>query len=396
MTQGKPQAVEPAHQRTTRLVIAGGGTGGHVFPGVAVAEALHAYGLVEVLWIGTGRPVEEKVLAGRGWDVRVLRVRPLQGANLLGMARALAGLPVATARAWGWLRAFRPHVVFGVGGYVSGPVLLAARFLGTPTALHEQNVIPGLANRLGARFAKRIFVSFRESAAYFPSGRVQVTGNPVRQSVIAPMEGNLSEKGQGQTVLVLGGSQGASGLNRLACKAFKVLWGSGFDVRVIHQTGDEARISVEEGYSQARDRAEVRSFIHDMGAAYRQSDLVLCRAGATTVAELAAVARPAVLVPYPLAASGHQEANAVEMVKAGAAVLVREGETDAETLASKMRALLENPARLAKMGQRAASLARPSAAAEIARALAQLAHGSYRGETRTDGAQKGCTVHSYV
>ncbi|NIA09062.1 MAG: undecaprenyldiphospho-muramoylpentapeptide beta-N-acetylglucosaminyltransferase, partial [Nitrospiraceae bacterium] len=324
-------------QRTIRLVVAGGGTGGHVFPGIAVVEAMESCAPMEVLWIGTGRSVEKDALAGHRWDYRVLDVMPIKGTGLMGTIRSLSGLPLSLVKAISWLRSFRPHVVFGVGGYVSGPVLLAARILGIPTALHEQNLIPGLTNRLGSRFVKQIFVSFKGTTRYFPKKKVILTGNPIRRSII---QSPGHQAGKFHHLLVLGGSQGAKCLNRLVGTAIQVLWQSDVPLKIRHQTGQLDLSYMKKFYGDADIPADVTPFISDMGESYSWADLVVCRAGAGTLAELTALGRPSILIPYPLATDGHQEANARELAEAGAAKCFREGEIGAMKLAGEIQSLL--------------------------------------------------------
>ena len=372
-------------QRTIRLVVAGGGTGGHVFPGIAVAEAMESCGAIEVLWIGTGRLVERDALSGRRWDYRVLDVRPLKGAGFMGTIRSLAGLPFSTARAFSWLRSFRPHVVFGVGGYVSGPVLLAARILGIPTALHEQNLIPGLTNRLGSKFATSMFISFKETARYFPKKKVILTGNPIRKAIIQSPEHQI---GKSYHLLVLGGSQGAKRLNRLVGMAIQVLWQSGVPLKVVHQTGRLDLSYMEKFYREADIPAKVTPFISDMGGSYSWADLVICRAGAGTLAELTALGRPSILIPYPSATDGHQEANARELADAGAAKYFREEEIGAIKLAGEIQSLLEDPQGLVNMGKNARRLGILTAASDIASTLIEMAgHALSRSETKTNSLE---------
>jgi len=383
------------HKTTTKLVVAGGGTGGHVFPGIAVAEAMEIYGHVDVLWIGTGRPVEKDALSGRRWDYRILNTRPLRGSGLAGTICSLAGLPSSTIRAFSWLKSFRPHVILGVGGYVSGPALLAARILRIPAALHEQNLIPGLTNRLASRFTKTMFVSFKETVKYFPENRVIFTGNPIRENIIQLLDQNIA-RSPNPRLLVLGGSQGARCLNRLACSVIQVLWRSGFHVEIIHQTGKLDMSDVEKFYRDVNIPAEVTSFITDIGESYSWADLVICRAGAGTLAEITALGKPSILIPYPSATDMHQEANARELTEAGAAKYFREGEIGAIKLAGEIQPLLEDPQKLANMGENARKLGKPKAAAEIASTLLKIAcHTFSHSETKADSL-KGSTLHSYV
>jgi UDP-N-acetylglucosamine--N-acetylmuramyl-(pentapeptide) pyrophosphoryl-undecaprenol N-acetylglucosamine transferase len=379
----------------TKLVLAGGGTGGHVFPGIAVAEAMESHGSVDILWIGTGRPVETDALSGRKWDYRILNTRPLRGSGPAGAICSLAGLPFSTIRAFFWLKSFRPHVVLGVGGYVSGPALLAARLLGIPTALHEQNLIPGLTNRLASRFAKTVFVSFKETVKYFPKNRVIFTGNPIRKNIIQSPNHQIT-KSPNFRLLVLGGSQGAKCLNRLAGLALQVLWQSGFHVEIIHQTGKLDVSHVEKFYKDASIPAKVTPFISDIGESYSWADLVICRAGAGTLAEITALGKPSILIPYPWATDSHQEANARELTEAGAAKYFLEGEIGAIKLAGEIQSLLEGPQKLVAMGENARKLGKPMAAIEMASTLVEMAgHTFSHSETETNSL-KGSTLHSHV
>ena len=384
----------PNHQ-ITKLVVAGGGTGGHVFPGMAVAEAMESYGRVDVLWIGTGRPVEKKALSGRKWDYRILNTRPLRGSGLAATMRSLAGLPFSTIRACTWLKSFRPHVVLGVGGYVSGPALLAARMLRIPAALHEQNLIPGLTNRLASRFAKTVFVSFKETVKYFPKNRVIFTGNPIRKNIIQSLNHSIT-KSPNFRLLVLGGSQGARCLNRLAGSAIQVLWQSGFHLEIIHQTGKLDVSHVEKFYKDANIPAKVTPFISNIGESYSWADLVICRAGAGTLAELTTLGKPSILIPYPWATDSHQDANARKLTEAGAAKYFLEGEIGAIKLAGEIQSLLEDPQKLINMGENARKLGKPTAATEIASTLIEMAgHTFSYSETETNSL-KGSTVRNHV
>ena len=384
----------PNHQ-ITKLVVAGGGTGGHVFPGMAVAEAMESHGRIDVLWIGTGRPVEKKALSGRKWDYRILNTRPLRGSGLAATMRSLAGLPFSTIRACSWLKSFRPHVVLGVGGYVSGPALLAARMLRIPAALHEQNLIPGLTNRLASRFAKTVFVSFKETVKYFPKNRVIFTGNPIRKNIIQSPNHSIT-KSPNFRLLVLGGSQGARCLNRLAGSAIQVLWQSGFHLEIIHQTGKLDVSHVEKFYKDANIPAKVTPFISNIGESYSWADLVICRAGAGTLAELTTLGKPSILIPYPWATDSHQDANARELTEAGAAKYFLEGEIGAIKLAGEIQSLLEDPQKLINMGENARKLGKPTAATEIASTLIEMAgHTFSYSETETNSL-KGSTVRNHV
>ncbi len=387
------RAVKYRDPHAIRVVVAGGGTGGHVFPGIAVIEAMESCRPIDILWIGTGRPVERDALSGRGWGYRVLDVMPIKGKGLIGGMRSLAGLPSSLVRVISWLRSFKPHVVFGIGGYVSGPVLLAARVLGIPAALHEQNLIPGLTNRLASRFVSHIFVSSRETIRYFPSKKVILTGNPIRKSII---QSPLHQRGKSIHLLVLGGSQGARCLNRLVGMAIQVLWQSGIRLEIRHQTGQLDLSYMEKFYMDADIPAEVTPFISDMGRSYSWADLVVCRAGAGTLAELTAIGMPSILIPYPSAADNHQEANARELAEIGAAMCFREGEIGAVKLAGEIQSLLEDPQRLIDMGRNAKRLGRPNAASDIATTLIEMAGASLFCPKTGSNSLEDSEIHNHV
>ncbi len=359
-----------SNRQIIKLVVAGGGTGGHVFPGMAVVDAMESYGRIDVMWIGTGRPVEKNALLEHKWNYKILNTGPLRGSGISGTVRSLAGLPFSTIRACLWLKSFRPHVVLGVGGYVSGPTLLAARILRIPAALHEQNLIPGLTNRLASHFVKTVFVSFKETAKYFSKNRVIFTGNPVRKNIFQSQNHRITKS---HNLLVLGGSQGARCMNRLASSAIEVLWQSGFHLGIIHQTGNLDVSYVEKFYKNANITAEVIPFISDIGESYSWADLVICRAGAGTLAELAIMGKPSILIPYPWATDGHQDANARILTEAGASRYFLEGEVGAIKLAGEIQSLLEDPQKLIDMGKNARKLGRPGAAAEMASTLVEMA-----------------------
>ncbi|UKL12887.1 undecaprenyldiphospho-muramoylpentapeptide beta-N-acetylglucosaminyltransferase [Dissulfurimicrobium hydrothermale] len=356
-----------------RLVVAGGGTGGHVFPGIAVVEALSEVSPVEVMWIGAGRPVEKEVLKDRPWRYRVLEVRPLLGVGGFGMARSILGLPYHISRSFVWLRDFRPDIVFGVGGYVSGPVLLAARILGMPTVLHEQNLVPGLANRIAARFVNAVLLSFEQAEMAFPKAKTVVTGNPVRPSLLFNYKEEARAAGAPLRLLIIGGSQGARGLNRLASSAVALLSKSGVRLEIMHQTGPVDLEAVRSLYDEVGVKAVVYPFINDMAMAYSWADLVVCRAGAGTIAELTALGKPSVLIPYPAAADRHQDANAKALADAGGAIYFCEEDIGAVKMASEIQALLEDQTSLKKMAEKAKEMGRPDAAKAIASILVDMA-----------------------
>ncbi len=353
-----------------RLVITGGGTGGHLFPGVAVAEAILADRPgSEVLFIGTDRQVDNQVLGNRPFAATSIRCQGLKGRSLVGRLAALWQLPQAAWSASRIIKKFRPDLVLGVGGYVTGPVVLAARLMGIPTCIHEQNSVPGLANRWLGKIVRRIFISLPGSEKYFPVGRTRLTGNPVRAEILAAAC-RQSEGGgaNGRTLLVLGGSQGAHRLNLLVAEGLcgrKDELPPGF--LVIHQTGRQDEEMVRGLYSQGGINAQVSGFITDMAGTYSQADLMVSRAGATSLAELCVMGLPAILVPYPYAADNHQEFNARMVADHGGALLFKESELTAAKLAEAIIALLGDRSRLRVMAEKSRAVGRPEATDNIVR-----------------------------
>ncbi len=357
-----------------KLVITGGGTGGHLFPGVAIAEELASFCPVDIMWIGTGRAVEKRVLKEMPWDYRVLSVAPIKGKSIAGLARAAFSIPLSTGRALGMLRNFSPDIVLGVGGYVSGPVILAAKILGVPSAIHEQNFLPGLANKIASRFANKVYTSFKGSSRYFSGKEVECLGNPVRRQILddARYQSKEVDPYRQFRILILGGSQGASGLNRIVSSALKILHQSGLRFHAIHQTGEAQKDEISNSYAESGMKVKVEPFIDRIGIAYSWADLIICRAGATTLAEITAIGKPAICIPFPHAADGHQELNARTLAEAGAALCFNEADLGAVTLASNIEALMTDPARLRQMGERSKTLGRPNAARDIAASILRL------------------------
>lgn len=347
-----------------RLVITGGGTGGHLFPGIALAEGvLQRFPQGEVMFIGTDRHLDNQALANKPFTVVALASRALKGKSLLGQLAALLQVPVSVWRAMQLLRRFKPDLVFGVGGYVTGPVLLAARILGIRTAIHEQNSIPGLANRMLGRIVDRIFVSLPGSEGFFPAAKVRLVGNPVRRELLARAAESAAPS-ETPTVLVLGGSQGARAVNRLMVEAVAKVAQKN-RLNIVHQTGIHDAEWVRAGYNAAGVSARVEPFIADMAAVYGEADLIVSRAGATTLAEITVFGRPAVLIPYPYAADDHQRYNARYVVEHGAALMADEAALTAEKLAAMLCDLLADAAGRRQMAARARELGRPAATETI-------------------------------
>ncbi len=355
------------------LMLVGGGTGGHVFPAVAVAEAWLAAGLGDVVFVGSPRGLEARVVPERGWPFVPFEARRLKNAGLLERGRSLLRAPASVLAGMRLVRELDPQVVLGVGGYVSGPVVLAAALLGRPCAVAEQNARPGLTNRILGRFVRRIYTAFPEAAERLPGAKVRELGNPVRAAIRAAEPPSTAD---GVQLLVLGGSQGARALNEMVPPAFAALRERFPTLRIRHQAGKGNGEAVRAAYEAAGvGDADVTEFIEDVADAMRAAQLVVARAGATTVAELACIGRPAFFVPFPHAADDHQAANAASLVDAGAARMARESELDAERLAAHLAALLEEPETLRAMAERARGRGRPGAAEAIVDDLFDLAGG---------------------
>lgn len=353
-----------------RIIVAGGGTGGHLFPGIAVVEELRRRvpGL-EVLFVGSPRGIEARVLPERGERVELIDVSPLKGRSAGELLRGLGVLPAAIARATSLLRREKPDLVLGVGGYASGPMLLAAATLGIPTAVLEQNARVGLTNRMLGRIVGRAYVTFPETAASFRAGRAHVCGNPVRRAFVdaalAAMADPDGFEARARRVFVLGGSQGAKVLNETVPDAIARAGIAERGIEVLHQTGAAMRDEVQARYDALGVKAEVVPFIDDMARAYASAALVIARAGATTIAELCAVGRPSILVPYKHAADDHQGKNAEALAREGAAVAIREESLSVEQLASSISELTASATARRSMADAARRLGRPDAAATI-------------------------------
>jgi len=351
-----------------KCVIAGGGTGGHLFPGMAVAEAfVEREKRNKVLFIGTERGIEAKVLPGGKFPLKTIQAKPIQGRSLLGKAKAVWSLPMAVSEAYSILKDFQPHFVLGVGGYASGPTLLAAFLLGMKRAIQEQNVMPGMTNRVLKWFSQRIFVSFEEAKKYFPEKKTVVTGNPIRKEFLALSreDGRLMKKKDRFTILIFGGSAGAHRINQAMIEALDHLRGIKSSIKIIHQTGKEDLDFVSREYRERGFEALVRPFFEDLAAYYQISDLVICRSGASTVAELAVCGKAALLIPYPYAAHDHQLINAKKLVDLGAAKMILDRELSGGTVAPMILRLYEYPEERIKMEEAIRRLRRPRAAEEI-------------------------------
>jgi len=351
-----------------RAVLAGGGTGGHVIPALAIAHELRDLYSAEVVFIGTSRGIENRLVPAAGFELRLVEVGALKKVSLAKRVATMTALPTAIFRSRKILREFRPDVVIGVGGYASGPAMLAAAISRIPTLAFEPNVVPGLANRIMAPIVSSAAVHFEETRRYFR--RCQVTGVPVRRAFF-----NLPPKPAESppTLLVFGGSQGAHAINEAVMNAVAALSAQVPGIQLVHQTGERDYNDAQAAYLRSRAHAEVFPFIEDMPGMFARADLLVCRSGASTVAEVTAAGKPAIFIPFPHAADDHQLRNAQALERAGAAVLIPEKDLTSERLVDAVRELLGDPARLARMSEASRKLSHPDAARQIAVMAARLA-----------------------
>jgi len=354
-----------------RVLIAGGGTGGHVIPALAVARELVERHGAQVRFVGTARGLETRLVPAAGFPLDLIQVGQLNRVSVATKLKTAAGLPLSVLTCIGLLRKFRPHAVFGVGGYASGPAMMAAILTRTPRVAFEPNAVPGMANRIVGRWVQAAAVNFPDTARWFRNA--QVTGIPVRAEFFQLRARPIDAAPQ---LLVFGGSQGARVLNRMVPQIAEGLFAAVPGLTILHQCGARHLEETEQVYRAAllerwAGKWAVQQFLDDMPQHFAAASLVLCRSGASTVAELAAAAKPSLLVPFPQAADDHQRGNAEVFVKAGAARMILESELTADGLLAELTRLLESREELARMGNNARALAHPNAAAAIAALLDQ-------------------------
>lgn len=349
--------------KSLRGVIAGGGTGGHLFPGIAVAQEITSRDPgAELLFVTGKRPMEAEVLGRHGFRSVGITVEGLKGRGVIkGLGTGLS-LPRAMGESYRILKEFAPRFVLGMGGYSAGPVCLVSRWLGIPSAIHEQNACPGLTNRLLSRVVDRAFVSFEGTECALGKVRACVTGNPIRAAFFKTFP---EPPPSPFTVLAAGGSQGARAINDAVVAASVLLKGQGEEVAILHQTGKADLPRVAALYRENGLSVDPVGFFEDMASVYARAHLVISRAGAGTVFELAAMGKPSLLVPYPHAANRHQEKNAGVLAAAGGAEILLQGNLSGEALAERICAFRKDPVRRRAMGSRAKAWARPDAARHI-------------------------------
>lgn len=348
-----------------RLIVAGGGTGGHLFPGIAVAEEfLSRDPANEVIFVGTERGVEARLLPKLGYRLELIAAAGVRGKSLIGQIKGVAGLLYGYSQSRKIIKAFKPDLVLGVGGYASAPVILAARGLLIPRFVHEQNAIPGMTNKLLSRIAVKAFISLEESRKFFPEDTTLLTGNPLRKQILDEVAAELPQAGEKENfhLLVFGGSLGAHSINVTMAAAAPLLEKLGRALTVTHQTGEKDFEEVSAAYSVAGVKAKVVPFIDNMAAEYRAADLIICRAGATTIAEVTACGKPCIFIPFPHAVDDHQRKNAEALLKCSAGFMILERELTAQSLAQHIADLVSDPVLLRDTGVNARSIARLDAA----------------------------------
>lgn len=376
-----------------RVIIAAGGTGGHLYPGVALArEFERQMPGSDTMFVGTTRGLETSVVSREGFELITIAARGVMGKGAGGALKGLAMVPLGVAQCLAVCRKRRPDLAIGVGGYTSPPLILAAFLLGIKRVIVEPNVYPGVANRVLSPIANLVFVSFADAVPYFGSNKTRIVGTPIRREFLhapilsgggpadaspAPTAGSET---RGFTVLVLGGSQGARSINRAMIAAVPALVAANPGLRVIHQTGERDHEEVAAAYRKMESsgqaaHVEVVPFLYDMPRAFRQADLIVSRSGATTVAEITACGKPAVLIPFPHAIHGHQDRNARVLEGAGAAQVIVDARLSGELLAGAISALLARPDRLREMARCSKSLGQADAAQQVVAACRELVGG---------------------
>ncbi len=362
------------------LVIAGGGTGGHLFPGVAVAEQFVAKRPdARVTFVGTESGIEARAIPRTPFDLELVNVKPLKGGSMMARIGSLARLPGSGMAARRLLKRLDPDVVVSVGGYAAGPVTMMAAFGKTPTALMEQNSYPGLTNRMLSRVVDHAFLTFEDSAEHFHDVEMSVPGNPVRADLLELAESfsyEPPEQGGPFRILIIGGSGGAGSFNDHIPAWLTSMGELAPRLEVRHQAGRDRVDEVGGGYDEFAGKAEVVEFIDDMADAYRWCDLLICRAGASTIAEVLNLGIPAIYIPFPHAADDHQTANARSVVEAGAGVMIDDSEINSDRSRNLLTGFMNNPVALANLAAQARTLGRPNAAGDIAEALLAMVDSS--------------------
>ena len=353
-----------------RIVIAGGGTGGHLFPGIAVAQEFEARNPASrIIFVSTGNPLERSVLSKTGYTLQTITAAGIKGRGLWNQIKSVVKIPKGILAANRILKKFSPDLTVGLGSYSAGPVVFTAWLRRIPIVVHEQNILPGITNRILSRFANRIYISFENTKSNMDSRKVQWTGNPVRRELLEYSDRHAEDvsddSGNGFfTILIIGGSQGAHRINTAVIEALEHLEDKEH-LHFVHQTGDADEQPVKEAYRRNNIQCTVQSFFDIMAELYSRSDLLICRAGATTVAEITALGKAVIFIPFPYAADNHQVLNAGTLAEDGAAEMIIEKDLNGKVLSEKINNYAAHPAELKNMSARAKQLGKPDAAKNI-------------------------------
>ena len=355
----------PGVSRPLRIVIAGGGTGGHLFPGLAIAqEFMMRNERNSVLFVSTGNPLERSVLNETDFKLKTITAEGIKGRGLWNQAKSAVKIPKGVIESIRILKDFKPDLIIGLGSYSAGPAVVSAWLMGTKIALHEQNILPGITNRILSRFADRIYVSFKDTKTRFDPDKTRLTGNPVRKELLNHRANDEASGSKSFCVLIIGGSQGAHSINMTVIEALSYLTKKE-SLHFVHQTGTADEQTVKEAYRRLDIPATVQSFFRQMAPLYKQADLIICRAGATTVAEVTALGKAVIFIPFPFAADDHQALNADTLAREGAAEMILEKDLNARALGQKIEHYASHPQALAAMATKAAQLGHPDAAKVI-------------------------------
>jgi len=360
----------PSSNRPLRIVIAGGGTGGHLFPGIAIAQEFEARNSASrIIFVSTGNPMERSVLAKANYELRCITAAGIKGRGMWNQLVSVLKIPQGILQSGRILKDFSPDLAFGLGSYSAGPVIIAAWLRRIPIVIHEQNILPGITNRILARVANRIYISFENTKSNLDSRKVRWTGNPVRNELLAHCTGQAAEKNDHTgnatfTVLILGGSQGAHAINKAIIEALDALKNKE-DLYFVHQTGEADEQQAKEAYRRNNIRCTVQSFFDNMAELYGRAHLLICRAGATTVAETTALGKAVIFIPFPYAADNHQVLNAGLLADAGAAEMIVEKDLSPEILSRKIDYYAAHREALNNMAAKASQFGQPNAAKNI-------------------------------
>ena len=351
--------------RALRIMVAGGGTGGHLFPGIAIAKEFTARNsATRVIFVSTGNRLEKAVLSKAGFELRSIKVAGIKGRGIWNQFKSVLKIPGAILTAMGLVKNYSPDLIVGLGSYSAGPVVMGAWMMRVPIAIHEQNILPGITNKILARFADRIYISFENTQSRLNPQKVYWTGNPVRRELLETAGGGHETDQKKFTILIIGGSQGAHRINTAMIEALEHLRDSE-RLHFVHQTGEADEAFVSEGYRKRTVSATAQSFFDDMAEQYRQADLIICRAGATTVAEITALGKAAIFIPFPHAADNHQMLNAADLAKDGASEIIVEKELSGHLLCERIEHYMDHPEALEDMAAGARRHGNPEAAKNI-------------------------------